>query len=90
MIIKIKFSNKKNLIVKKPEHNLTTINLTKFSLKPVMFIYNKYLQQRRTINNDTIFQVTEPNQNTQKLFFYTDFISHQFVSKLKNSASNSY
>ena len=33
--------------------------------------------------NETIFSETEPIQITQKLYFYTDFISHQFVSNIK-------
>jgi hypothetical protein len=38
---------------------------------------------KEQINNETIFSETEPIQITQKLYFYTDFISHQFVSNIK-------
>ena len=40
--------------------------------------------RKEQINKDTTFKETEPIQITQKLYFYTDIIAHQFVANIKS------
>ena len=39
--------------------------------------------RKEQINKETTFKETEPIQITQKLYFYTDIIAHQFVTNIK-------